>query len=67
MMDRRAFVNVLALGLATAPLIADAQPARKVYRIGHLMGGSPSTAGQLWEGYRQRLRELGYVEGQNPI
>ena len=64
MIDRRAFISGLALGLATAPLIADAQPARKVYRIGHLMGASPSATGDMWEGYRQRLRELGYASGR---
>ena len=35
-MDRRAFLSALTGGLLAAPLAAEAQPARKVYRIGVL-------------------------------
>ena len=62
-MDRRAFLG--ALGLLAAPLAAEAQQAGKVYRIGFLR------AGQLLEtcveGFRQGLRERGYVDGQNVV
>ena len=61
----------VALLLAT-PLAADAQPARKVPRIGFLSPTSPSDAGRnpsdlavLFGALRESLRELGYVEGQN--
>lgn len=43
------------------PLAAKAQQAEKVPRIG-MLGGSP---GPLVEAFKQGLRELGYVEGQN--
>ena len=35
-MERRAFLGTLAGGLFAAPLIAEAQPAAKVARIGYL-------------------------------
>jgi putative ABC transport system substrate-binding protein len=56
---------VLTVGLSVAPLPAGAQPAG-TRRIGFLETSSPSSARlQLWETLRQRLRELGYVDGQN--
>jgi len=53
-----------ALAILAAPLSADAQAAGKVARIGLLLPGraEPSPAR---EAFRQGLRELGYVEGQN--
>ena len=60
-------VVTLALVLLTAPLAAEAQQATKVHRIGRLLGvGSPSSGPEpSFEAFRQRLHELGYVEGQN--
>jgi ABC-type uncharacterized transport system substrate-binding protein len=56
---------ILTLSLFAAPLAAEAQQAG-TRRIGFLETGSPSSARvQLWETLRQRLRELGYFEGQN--
>ena len=80
MIDRRAFLGTLAvstarvtltrrvflasLGLA-APLAVEAQPVGRVYRIGFLRAGEPL---KFWiDEFRQGLRELGYVEGQNLI
>ena len=51
----------LALGVLAASLGAEAQSARKVYRIGFLGSGRPVAPAPLVEG----LRELGWVEGQN--
>jgi putative ABC transport system substrate-binding protein len=56
------FFVTLALALLVAPLGAEA-PAGKVYRIGWLYFGVAS--GDMLGGFRQGLRELGYVEGQN--
>jgi putative ABC transport system substrate-binding protein len=65
-MPRRDFMAVIAGGLLAAPLAAGAQPAGKVYRIGLLEFSAPDAARQaLWNAFRQRMRELGYVEGQN--
>jgi putative ABC transport system substrate-binding protein len=56
----------MAGGLLAAPRAAEAQPAGKVYRIGLLEYSTPDPARQaLWTAFRQRMRELGYVEGQN--
>jgi len=63
--DRRAFIGALAGGFLAAPLAVEAQPAGKVYRIGLLEFSAPDAARQaLWASFRQRMRELGYVEGQ---
>ena len=49
-----------------APLTAEAQPAPPVYRIGRLISGNPPAGPDLnLEAFRQGLRDLGYVEGQN--
>jgi putative ABC transport system substrate-binding protein len=64
-MDRRAFVSTVALGLLAAPLAAEAQPAGKVYRIGYLGNGNPTQSAPTLDAFRQGLRELGWVEGQN--
>jgi putative ABC transport system substrate-binding protein len=61
------FLVILALGLLLAPLTAQAQQATTVYRIGRLSPGSPLLVAHLWEVFRQGLRELGYVEGQNLV
>lgn len=59
-------VNVtLALGLLLAPLPADAQQPGKVYRIGYLSGGWAAMG--YTDIFRQSLRELGWVEGQNVL
>jgi len=54
----------LALGILTAPFGSDAQSPTKVARIGFLslLGDARSA---FVEPFRQGLRELGYVEGQN--
>ena len=65
-MPRRAFMAVIAGGLLSAPVAAQAQQAGKVWRIGVLSSGSPSaTAVARIDAFKQGLRELGYVEGQN--
>jgi putative ABC transport system substrate-binding protein len=60
-------VVTLALILLTAPLTTEAQQATPVYRVGRLSPGSPHLVAHLWEAFRQGLRELGYVEGQNLV
>jgi ABC-type uncharacterized transport system substrate-binding protein len=54
-----------ALALFAAPLATEAQQAGKVYRIGFLRAGEPP---KFWvDEFREGLRELGYVEGQNVL
>ena len=55
----------LALNLLGAPLAAAAQQPPKIPRIGYLGPTSPSAGVRFLESFRQGLRELGYVEGQN--
>jgi putative ABC transport system substrate-binding protein len=61
-----AVVALLLLALLATPLAAEAQPPAKVPRIGVLGGTSPEVSPVLRE-FFQRLRELGYVEGQNVV
>jgi putative ABC transport system substrate-binding protein len=60
-------ILTLALGILTAPLTAEAQQVTKVHRIGRLGSASPSSDTHLVEAFRQGLRDLGYVEGQNLV
>src|SRR5262245_57093250 len=55
----------LAFSLACLPLAANAQQAEKAPRLGLLGNHSPTLP--LYDGFRQGLRELGYVEGRNII
>jgi hypothetical protein len=56
-------------GFPLAPLVADAQQAAKVFRIGVLAYSPPTvpTGSQFRETLLQGLRELGYVEDQNVV
>jgi putative ABC transport system substrate-binding protein len=54
----------LTLGLLVAPFAAEAQPVGNVSRIGLLLLGSSSSFSSRLEGFRQELRHLGWVEGQ---
>ncbi len=58
----------LVLGFSAAPLLSGAQqPAGKVFQIGYLGNSTPSLESALVEGFRQGLRENGYLEGQNIV
>jgi len=63
---RRLLATTGAVAVTAAPFAAGAQQATKVYRIGVLMSlyapdSDPPQA------FRQGLRDLGYVEGQNVV
>ena len=67
-MRRRQFIAVLSLALGW-PSALQAQQPKKVARVGFLATGSldaPETRTSL-EAFRQGLRELGYLEGENII
>src|SRR5262245_47244225 len=68
-MDRRAFLGTIGLGAAmlAAPLAAEAQQATNVPRIGFLFAISESDprVPPYLQAFRQGLREVGYVDGQN--
>jgi len=55
-------ISVLATLILGWVNLVEAQQAGKVYRIGYIAAG-----GRHYDIFRQRLRELGYVEGQNLV
>ena len=55
---------VITLLLAGAVIAYAQQPAR-IFRIGILIAASAASFSTRVEAFRQRLRELGYVEGKN--
>ena len=64
-MIQKTFVSLLTTFLLATISLAQAQPAKKVFRIGLLSGNRPSPMPSNIEAFRQGLRELGYIEGQN--
>src|SRR5437763_6234509 len=62
---RRVFVRYAAAAIATWPVKARTQQA-KVYRLG-ILSNTRAGPGDVWETLLGRLRDLGYVEGQNLI
>jgi putative ABC transport system substrate-binding protein len=63
---RVVFSITVLLGGLFSPVVAEAQQAAKIARIGYLMldlAASP----HLREAFRQGLRDLGYVEGRNVV
>jgi putative tryptophan/tyrosine transport system substrate-binding protein len=64
-MNRRLFLCGLTLGTLFAALVAEAQQAEKVYRIGYLSPGSGIEYRD--EAFRQALGQRGYVEGRNLV
>ena len=63
-MRRRAFISLLLGGAAAWPLVARAQQGR-VWLIGMLDTTSAQLNAPNLDAFRQGLRQLGYVEGQN--
>ena len=61
---RREFVTLLG-GLAVWPIAARGQQPVRIAKVGHLESGLPSSSPNLLAAFRQGLRELGHVEGQN--
>jgi putative tryptophan/tyrosine transport system substrate-binding protein len=66
-MNQRIFAFTLGTMLFAFCVCAQAQQPKKVARIGLLSAGSRSTSASRIESFRQGLRDLGYVEGQNII
>jgi putative ABC transport system substrate-binding protein len=58
---------MLAVALLAAPLAAEAQQGAQLPRIGYLGTSSASLEPELVKAFRQGLRDLGYVEGQNIV
>ena len=64
-MKRRDFNNLLASATVMCPFTARAQQTGKELRIGYLGTSSPSLEGPVLDAFKQKLRELGHVDGEN--
>jgi putative ABC transport system substrate-binding protein len=64
---RRQFISALGGGIATWPLVARAQQTGKVWRIGVLAMIPAAAVEGPMSAFRDGLRELGYIEGQNLV
>jgi putative ABC transport system substrate-binding protein len=58
-----ALLVLCTLGILLMPVTSDAQQTGQIPRIG-VLGDAPSS---FWDVFRQGLREIGYVEGQNLV
>jgi len=64
--ERRTFMALVSGSLLAVPLVAEAQQAGKVYRVG-ILGDKASDSNEthLWQTFRAALRERGLNEGVN--
>jgi putative ABC transport system substrate-binding protein len=65
LLKRREFITLLGGTAAAWPLPVRAQQAARLYRIGMLDHTSAALNAANLAGFRQGMRELGYVEGQS--
>src|SRR5262249_7601414 len=66
-MKRREFITLLGGAAASWPLAARTQQVSKPPTIGFLDPNSPAAQARLIAAFVQRLRELGWSEGQNLV
>src|SRR5262250_944972 len=66
-MRRIGLAVLLPLSLTLSPLDAEAQQAGTVYRVGFLSYSWSTASPQVVAAFRQGLRELAWVEGQNIV
>ena len=66
-MRKKFFALTLSTMLFALCFPAYAQQAKKAPRIGYLSNSSPSAARETVGAFRQGLRDLGYIEGQNIV
>ncbi len=69
MISRRIFLATFAGSLLAAPLVGETQPAGKVARVGTLSveAGPPPQVDVARAAFLARLKELGWIEGQNLV
>jgi putative ABC transport system substrate-binding protein len=63
--QNRIWIVIGSLFIVFLLTVSEAQPPKKVPRIGYLSTTDPSRDAARFEAIRLALRELGYVEGQN--
>jgi putative ABC transport system substrate-binding protein len=66
-MKRVTAATIFVVAVLGVVVLAQAQQAGKVPRVGILMSGSPSVAKPRLEAFQEGLRELGYIEGKNIV
>jgi putative tryptophan/tyrosine transport system substrate-binding protein len=64
-MRRREFITLVASTAASWPLGGHAQQAKRIFKIGLMESGAPSSGPHLLAAFQRGLRELGYIEGQD--
>ena len=62
---RLALVVFVSVALLATPFLAASQPAQKMFRVGFLSAAGRTPDGAPARPFRETLRGLGYVEGQN--
>ena len=62
-----ALIAALTIGMVAAPLPTRAQPGAKIPKIGILQVGTPAGGGHLSAGFKEAMRERGYVEGRHVV
>jgi len=65
-LPRRRFLMVAA-ALFVAPATAQKSRAPKVPRIGYLMFNSAATGRDVFDAFRERMRQLGWIDGKNVV
>src|SRR5262245_60869030 len=60
-------IVLITVMLLTGVVVAEAQQPARIFRVGILATSSASFYSARVEAFRQRLRELGYVEGKNIV
>jgi putative ABC transport system substrate-binding protein len=67
-MRRREFITAIATTAAAWSLGARAQQrGQKLWRIGHLIGGTQAVSSRVSVGLIEGLRDLGYIEGRDYV
>jgi putative ABC transport system substrate-binding protein len=64
-LKRREFIALVGAAGIGLPFEVGAQQAGKVWRIGFLSAQSRAAFSELYTGFQQGMRELGYVEGKD--
>jgi putative ABC transport system substrate-binding protein len=62
---RREFITLVGGAAMAWPLVARAQQPGNIHRIGYLSSPAGTASPRLIQAFRDGLRELGHVEGQN--
>src|SRR5262245_61956046 len=64
MIRRREFITLLGGAAAASPLAARAQQPAKLPTIGYVSGGTPASESQRVAALKERLHQLGWIEGR---